>query len=158
MATTIVGFTLLAVPTKATGAGLPAVREDRVLGAMWRFRPSVLLGALWAALAAVAVRRELRTKGMSARGPRPPRLGRRAGLGVTGALNRLSPTCLERALVLQAWLAAQGTLRDVVIGLPPDGMRSQPAHAWVDGTDSRSAATYLELHRLPPPARTRPTG
>ena len=51
-----------------------------------------------------------------------------------GALARLKPTCLERALVLEAWLAAEGTLRDVVIGVLPDGMKSAPAHAWVDGT------------------------
>jgi len=117
---------------------------------MWRFRPIVLIGALWATLAARRVRRELRSKGIQARAPRPPRLGRRAGLGVTGALSRLSPTCLERALVLQAWLASQGIMRDVVIGVPPEGMKLQPAHAWVDGTDTVSPAHYLELHRLPP--------
>jgi hypothetical protein len=120
---------------------------------MWRLRPTVFLGALWAAFAARVVRRELRNNGMSARVPRPPRLGRWAGRGVTGVLSRLSPTCLERALVLQAWLASQGTMRDVVIGLPPDGLKSQPAHAWVDGTESWSAAAYLELHRLPPSVR-----
>jgi hypothetical protein len=68
-----------------------------------------------------------------------------------GALSRLKPTCLERALVLQTWLAAHGTLRDVVIGVPPTGMKSGPAHAWVDGTDRVSPLNYLELHRLPPP-------
>jgi hypothetical protein len=91
---------------------------------------------------------------MNARVPNPPHLGGGAGRGVAGALSRLSPTCLERALVLQAWLASEGTMRDVIIGLPPDGMKSQPAHAWVDGTESRSAATFLELHRLPPSVRT----
>src|SRR5579863_9492100 len=121
---------------------------------MWRLRPTVLRGALWATLAARVVRRELRANGMSAHVPRPPRLGRRAGRGVTGALSRLSPTCLERALVLQAWLASQGTMRDVVIGVPPDGMQSTPAHAWVDGTDSVSPVNYLELHRLRPPTKT----
>ena len=68
-----------------------------------------------------------------------------------GALNRLKPTCLERALVLQAWLAAHGAPRDVIIGIPPTGIRSGPAHAWVDGTDQVSPLGYLELHRLPPP-------
>lgn len=82
--------------------------------------------------------------------PQPPRLGRSAGRGVTAALSRLEPTCLERALVLQAWLASQGVLRDVVIGVPKDGMKAGPAHAWVDGTDAVSATKYLELHRLRP--------
>jgi Transglutaminase-like superfamily len=68
-----------------------------------------------------------------------------------GALSRLKPTCLERALVLQAWLAAQGKPLDVVIGVPRTGMKSGPAHAWVDGTDARALASHLELHRLPPP-------
>jgi hypothetical protein len=69
------------------------------------------------------------------------------------ALSRLKPTCLERALVLQAWLASQGTARDVVIGVPRDGMKAGPAHAWVDGTDTVSAEEYVELHRLRPPIR-----
>lgn len=117
----------------------------------------VLLGAFWATLAAFLVRRRLRRDGMDARAPRPPRLDRRAAPGVMGALTRLRPTCLERALVLQAWLVAQGTPRDVVIGIPPDGMKSNPAHAWVDGTDASSAAHYLELHRLPPLNLRRPS-
>jgi hypothetical protein len=124
----------------------------------WPVSPSLPFSPLWAALAARVVRRELRANGMSARVPRPPRLGRWAGRGVTGALSRLSPTCLERGLVLQAWLASQGTMRDVVIGLPPDGLKSQPAHAWVGATESWSAAAYLELHRLPSSVRAGRSG
>jgi transglutaminase superfamily protein len=118
---------------------------------MWRLRPAVLAGAFWATLAALLVRRRLKHDGVGARVPPPPHLGRGATRGVMGALGRLKPTCLERALVLQTWLAAQGTLRDVVIGVPRDGMKSAPAHAWVDGTDTVSPANYLELHRLRPP-------
>jgi len=125
---------------------------------MWRLRPSILMGALWASFAALVVRRELKRKGMRAHVPRPPRLGDQAGKGVAGALSRLSPTCLERALVLQTWLAAHGTMRDVVIGLPKDGMKSHPAHAWVDGTERLSSATYIELHRLPAPSTALPRG
>jgi hypothetical protein len=64
------------------------------------------------------------------------------------ALTRLGATCLEAALVRQSWLAAHGEHRDVVIGVIASGLRDQPAHAWVDGTDPPAAATYLELHRL----------
>lgn len=117
---------------------------------MWRLRPTVLLGALWAAVTARLVRTRLAKVGVRASVPRPPRLGPKAGLGVTAALGRLKPTCLERALVLQAWMAAQGTARDVVIGIPRNGMKSGPAHAWVDGTDASSPAMFLELHRIPP--------
>jgi Transglutaminase-like superfamily len=64
------------------------------------------------------------------------------------ALSRLQATCLEAAVVRQRWLAAHGDLRDIVIGVLPSGLRDNPAHAWVDGTDSRAASAYLELHRL----------
>lgn len=68
---------------------------------------------------------------------------------MAGALHRLEPTCLERALVEQAWLASQGVIRDVVIGVLPDGMRNGPAHAWVDNVDVASPTRYPELYRLP---------
>lgn len=118
-----------------------------------RLHPVVLLGALWATFAARVVRRRLKRDGLQASVPWPPQLGPRATRGVTGALRRLEPTCLEKALVQQAWLASRGTMRDVVIGVPPGGMPAEPAHAWVDGTDSVSAKNYVELHRLPPPAQ-----
>ncbi|MGH9105247.1 MAG: lasso peptide biosynthesis protein [Acidimicrobiales bacterium] len=122
----------------------------RVGRASARFHPSVLAGALWAGLAARLVRRELKRAGVRAWVLPPPAwLGPRASRGVKAALRRLEPTCLEKALVLQAWLASQGTLRDVVIGVPPTGMSEQPAHAWVDGLDPVSPANYLEMHRLP---------
>jgi len=111
----------------------------------------VLLGALWATLAARLVRRRLKTSGVRTRVPRPPRLGPKGGRGVNAALGRLKPSCLERALVLQAWLAAHGNPRDVVIGVPHGGMKSGPAHAWVEGTDTVSPERYLELYRLRPP-------
>lgn len=114
-----------------------------------KFHPSVLAGALWATFAALVVRRRLKSTGLGASAPRPPHLSRRAGRGVAGALRHLEPTCLEKALVQQAWLASQGITRDVVIGVPPDGMHNAPAHAWVDGVDTVSPTKYLELHRLP---------
>jgi hypothetical protein len=118
----------------------------------------VLAGALWAMVAAMVVRRRLRRDGVKAKAPRPPRLGRVAGRGVMGALKRLDPTCLEKALVQQAWLAWQGVALDVVIGVPLDGNISKrtPAHAWVDGTDAVSPSVFQELHRLPPPAARKP--
>lgn len=121
---------------------------------MWRVRPDVLIAALWASFAARLVRKRLRRHGIAAHVPRPPHLGATAGKGVSAALSRLHPTCLERALVLQAWFVRQGQPRDVVIGIPRSGMRTGPAHAWVDGTDRSSVSQYLELHRLPPRPRT----
>ena len=118
-----------------------------------RFRPAVLAGALWALVAARLVRYHLKRFGVRTRVLLPPAwMGPRSGRGVLAALRRLEPTCLERALVLQAWLACQGDPRDVVIGVPPEGMSEKPAHAWVDGLDSGSPAIYVELHRIPPPS------
>jgi hypothetical protein len=119
---------------------------------MWRLRPSVLVGFLWATVATRVVRHRLKRAGIRAFVPRPPHLNPRAGRGVMGALRRLEPNCLETALVQQAWLASQGILRDVVIGVPPSGIGKDPAHAWLDGTDHRSPTKYIELHRLAPPS------
>jgi hypothetical protein len=119
---------------------------------MWRLRPSVLIGALWAVLAARVVRHRLKRAGIQASVPRPPHLSSRAGRGVMGALRRLEPTCLEGALVQQSWLASQGLPRDVVIGVPPNGLGKDPAHAWLDGLDNVSPTKYIELHRLAPPS------
>jgi hypothetical protein len=122
---------------------------------MWRLRAAVLVGALWATLASLVVRRRLKRSGVRTRAPLPLCLGRTAGQGVMAALSRLEATCLERSLVLQAWLVSRGIPRDVVIGVPTDGMKTGPAHAWVDSVDSVPATTHLEMHRLRPrtPAR-----
>jgi len=125
---------------------------------VFRYHPAVLLAAAWAAFSVRLVRRRLKTQGLGTKVPPPPRVGPRGGRGVRAALRRLSPTCLERALVEQAWLASVGVLRDIVIGVPPEGMTQAPAHAWVDGTDDVSPEKYLELHRLPARPAALPRG
>jgi hypothetical protein len=117
---------------------------------MWRLRPTVLLGAIWAWLSVVRVRRDLKRNGLAHKPLQPPQLPVSAARGVQGVLARLAPTCLERALVWQAWLAATEDPRDVVIGVLPQGVSGDgsPAHAWVDGTDPVSAGRYRELHRI----------
>jgi Transglutaminase-like superfamily len=108
-----------------------------------------LRAALWALLALRRTRRALR------RGPvteirvgRPPRLPPSAGRGVRAILRRSDPTCLERALVLQAWALAQGEARDVVIGVNGTGERF-PAHAWLDGEEDGVHGRFRELLRVP---------
>jgi len=91
--------------------------------------PSVLVGVLWATLPARVARYRLKRAGIQASVPRPAHLSPRAGRGVMGALFGLEPTCLERALVQQSSLASQGILRDVVIGVPANGIGKDPAHA-----------------------------
>jgi hypothetical protein len=80
------------------------------------------------------------------------RAPRRSAGGAWGlkALLRLRPhSCLERALIVQHWLAGQGVLRSVVIGVGrPDG--SFIAHAWVEGEEDELARSLHELTRLPP--------
>jgi len=74
--------------------------------------------------------------------PDPPRGGER---GVHAVLRRRDPSCLERSLVLQCWLSANGDRRDVVIGTT--GTAGFAAHAWLDGEE---AGRFTEITRLPP--------
>jgi hypothetical protein len=56
--------------------------------------------------------------------------------------------CLVRATVRQAWYAAHGDLRDVVIGVtaPSGGFA---AHAWLDGDAPCHSDGFHELLRRP---------
>ena len=117
---------------------------------MHRLRPTLLVAAAWAWLAARGVRRLL-LDGVPAPGSvrRPPPLpagGRRA---VVAVLRRRGATCLVEALVLQAWDAAHGHRRDVVIGVT--GAADFQAHAWLDGDASSSGEGFAELVRVPAP-------
>jgi hypothetical protein len=106
-----------------------------------------LRAAWWTARSLRRTRRELRRRSFNdVRVSDPPLLPAAAAPGVTAVLRRTSPTCLERALVLQRWLAAHGAARDVVIGVraPADGFA---AHAWLDG--EQHGRGYAELTRLP---------
>jgi hypothetical protein len=112
-----------------------------------RLDPAALLGAWWALRAVRRARRELRTGPVEAvRLPLPPRLPTGGERGVHAVLRRLEPSCLERALVLQRWLAARGQPRAVVIGVtaPGPGFR---AHAWLDG---EAAPEFHEIARVAP--------
>ncbi len=76
----------------------------------------------------------------------PPSLPPSSARGVRVVLRNRPNSCLERALVLQRWEAAQGYPRDVVIGVTaPDDFK---AHAWLDGDPSESGE-FAELLRLP---------
>ncbi|MGH9222917.1 MAG: lasso peptide biosynthesis B2 protein [Acidimicrobiales bacterium] len=118
-----------------------------------RSSPPVLRAAWWTLRAHSAVRSELRRaeRALAVMVRPPPRLPLAATRGVNGTLARRRATCLERALVLQAWLAAHGERHDIVIGVAAPGGDFQ-AHAWLDGLEpADSAGPYRELTRLPPP-------
>jgi len=70
---------------------------------------------------------------------------------VYAVLRRGDYTCLEQALVRQAWDAAHGRPRELVIGVtsPSGGFG---AHAWLDGDPARTAGDFVELLRHPAPA------
>ena len=63
--------------------------------------------------------------------PPPPALPAEAERGVRGALWRWRESCLVNAIVLQAWEAAHGRRRDLVVGIT--GADAFSAHAWLEG-------------------------
>jgi Transglutaminase-like superfamily len=108
-----------------------------------------LRAAAWTARALRRVRRDLRALPLrEVRVLAPPALPERAARGVFAVLKRVDPSCLERSLVLQRWMAGQGDLRDVIVGISsPDAFR---AHAWLAGESPPAAAGFAELTRLAP--------
>ena len=109
-----------------------------------------LHAAVWAQVALVRARRALRRRPLDRVVVQPPPAGlpASAGRGVYALLRRRPNTCLERALVLQAWEGAHGALRDVVIGVDPRGGEFV-AHAWLAGEPDGERARFIELMRLP---------
>lgn len=113
--------------------------------------PAFLRGAWWAGSRHLAIRRRLRKNGMATDPLPPPALPDAAASGVAAVLRRTHPTCLERALLVQAWESRTQPGREVVVGVtaPSTGFK---AHAWLDG-DPRchaDAEAFHEFTRLPP--------
>jgi hypothetical protein len=77
------------------------------------------------------------------------------GRGARLAFRVTRATCLERALVLQAWHARRGIDHDVVIGFRKD-RGSFIAHAWIDIGGAPADNGFIELTRLTSPARPVP--
>ena len=114
---------------------------------MGRFDLPTARAGIWALRAIILTKRRLRRDGLSAVVvPEPPRLPAHARRGVSIVLRHRRPTCLERALVLQRWLASRGTVRDVVIGVTGTSGGFQ-AHAWVEGEPI--GEKFHELTRVP---------
>ena len=89
--------------------------------------------------------------------PPPPPLPPQAVRGVRAALRRMGDTCLVNSIVIQAWEAAHGERRDLVIGTTGPG--DFEAHAWLEGDpvvpasepDEEVARDFSELLRRPAP-------
>ena len=88
------------------------------------------------------------TDGVSTRARPPVSLGTRGYRGLNLAMRLLRPSCLERALVMQAWYSLRGPAPDVVIGVRErDG--ATEAHAWLaDSDDPLFDDSYAEITRL----------
>lgn len=115
-----------------------------------RLHPATVLAAAWTLLALRRTRRRLRDGLAATRPPAPPPLPDGAWRGVVAVTCRLPCTCLERAIVLQGWLASRQQDHEVVIGVARDGTAFR-AHAWLDfELDTLDGVTYAEIHRLPP--------
>jgi hypothetical protein len=82
--------------------------------------------------------------------PGAPPVAGSAARAVRVALAAQRPSCLERAIVLQRWLAGQGIQRDVVVGTEGHVTADFTAHAWLDGEPQPPERHYVELLRLSP--------
>jgi len=109
-----------------------------------------LRAALWARRSLRLARRRLQTQPVEdVVVPPPPKLPLAAERGVWAVLRRTDPTCLERAVVLQAWRGGHGAAPDVVIGVRGTGAAFE-AHAWLDGEPDPQSSEFLEIARVPP--------
>ena len=118
----------------------------------WAGKPAGLVVSVrayrWARSQLRDVKRRLSIEGVRTRVAPPSALAPRGHRGLRLALRTVSPTCLERALVLQAWTAAHADPPDVVIGVRK-GESEVEAHAWLDSSDDPwFDPSYEELTRL----------
>jgi hypothetical protein len=89
----------------------------------------------WTARSVRALRRRLPDAGLDARVAPAPPVPAHAVRGVEAVLSRVaSASCLERALILQAWFAGHGCRHPVMVGVALD--TGFEAHAWLDGYDA----------------------
>ena len=117
---------------------------------------NALRAGWWALRAARCVHRQLPRRGPVAVDlPRVPAVGssapERTARLVGAVVARRRASCLEAALVAQAWARAHGRPRDVIVGVTAPG-KGFAAHAWLDGDEVDSR--YVELWRVAPCARS----
>lgn len=105
----------------------------------------------WARRAARRVRQDLAAGGIEDLVVLPPPpLPRGCRRWVVAVLRARGDTCLVRSAVLQAWDAAHGQPRDLVIGVTAPG-EGFVAHAWLEGEPASVSTGYTEVSRRPPP-------
>jgi transglutaminase superfamily protein len=118
--------------------------------AVRRLDLSTLRAAWWSLRSARRARRRLDRDGLEAVVALPPvpSVPDEAGRGVHAVLRRTGDTCLVRSMVLQAWDAAHGRRRDLIVGTtaPSQGFE---AHAWLEGDPPCAQQGFQELLRRP---------
>src|SRR4051794_18454768 len=115
------------------GASACRARSNPVM--RWRRPPDVatIRTAWWTVRSLRAARAQLRHADVrDLRLDPPPDVGPSGIRGVWVVLRLRPGTCLTRAAVRQAWLAAQGQPFDLVIGVTAPS-RGFKAHAWLEG-------------------------
>ncbi|WP_091767953.1 lasso peptide biosynthesis B2 protein [Blastococcus aurantiacus] len=130
--------------------GLDEWRAYRRAPLVGRYSVASARAGLWAWISLRRAARALARDGVRATVVAPPPLPSGARRGVEAVLRRTSPTCLERSLVLQSWLAHHDVPCEIIIGVAKDGPDVK-AHAWLDiESGDHVARNYRELHRLEP--------
>lgn len=103
----------------------------------------------WAVRQLRDVHRRLPIEGAATRIPLAAGMGPRGWWGIRIAFIATQPTCLERALLLQAWMGGYTDAPDVVIGVRK-ASGGVEAHAWIEDRDPLFDPSYTELTRLAP--------
>jgi len=111
-------------------------------------QPADLRAAGWALSAHSRLRKRLDDEGAEASVPPPPPLPPEAVRAVRATLRARRASCLEGAVVLQAWHAAHGRPLDLVIGVTATGDGFH-AHTWLEGEDPRPGDEFTEILRRP---------
>jgi hypothetical protein len=128
----------------------PALRPVQLLRWCRATDLDTLRAALWTVRACRRVHSGPGARGLRAPDlPRAPAVPAHAQRGVEHVLWLRAERCLVSASVRQAWLAARGDARDVVIGVALRRSGELSAHAWLSG-EHEEGAGYEEIARVPP--------
>lgn len=116
---------------------------------MTRFTASNLRAAVWTLRALRVAKKALSTgRWDEVQLPRVPDVPDASLRAVESVLRRTGATCLPAAIVRQAWFAAHGSERDLVVGVTAPS-RGFEAHAWLEGDPPCHFKRYQEFLKRP---------
>jgi Transglutaminase-like superfamily len=123
------------------------VTAGAVLRRLGRLDRGTVRAAVWADRTLRGIRATLPVHGLRAEVGPPPAAPFAALRGVLAVARRRDATCLERSLLVQAWLDAHGRPHAVLVGVAAG--EDFAAHAWVDGFDALDASRFIVIARRP---------